>query len=57
MKDLVPGLKYRFHFADGTSQVLILEGFGSYMKPIWRVVETGVVIHTLPPYQTYEPEV
>jgi hypothetical protein len=44
---------YEFDFGTGVSKRLRFEGFGSNMHPLWRDMETGQLVHPLPPFRTY----
>lgn len=48
------GKRYRIRQSDGQIEEYVYEGFGEYMKQIWRNVNTGHVVADLPPYSEHE---
>jgi len=50
------GVTYDVELSDGTVVHLRFEGFGKFMHPIWRDVDTGTVLNGLPPYKSCIPQ-
>ena len=48
------GRQYRVRHSDGQLQEYVFEGFGEYMKPLWRSTDSGEVFTDLPPYTEHE---
>jgi hypothetical protein len=47
------GKTYEFDFGTGVPKRLRCEGFGSNMHVLWRDLESGQLVHPLPPFRTF----
>lgn len=47
------GKTYEFDFGTGALKRLRYEGLGGNMHALWRDLESGQLIHPLPPFRTY----